>query len=192
MSPDIRILTAKNISPFIAAYEKSFADVGKSIQGLSGRALIETLKRKRLDHGPYPDVTLFEAANGIMSDLVILHGGNALLVSEVFPFVAYTVELGNENNNGFDIRAHNNDSSLIGEAFNVASSFFPVKKAHALKRLRKQSSSHTHTILMFNSDAVDPRYNPRPRAGERFVLVDIARSSIRIVSNTSLERTRDR
>ena len=90
-----------------------------------------SLKREKLDHGPYRDVTLFEAANRIMSDLVILKGIRWLLDEKVFPFDAYTVEFGNENRNGFDIRAEQGGKTLVGEAFNVAPSFYPVKRRHA-------------------------------------------------------------
>jgi hypothetical protein len=57
---------------------------------------------------PYPTVTRFEAANRIMSDLVILYGVKWLLDNSVFPFENYIVEYGNEDKNGFDIRAAGN------------------------------------------------------------------------------------
>jgi hypothetical protein len=72
----------------------------------------------------------------------------------------YTVEYGNENNNGFDICATGNDKVLIGEAFNVVPSFFQTKKASMLKKLA--TSSADFKIIMFNHDAVVRSYRPKP------------------------------
>jgi hypothetical protein len=180
MTHHIRDLNNQNIQKIISNYESSFADVGGTIQGLRGKALIEALKRKRADTGPYPHVSLFEAANRIMSDLVILHGVKCLLAENSFPFDSYRVELGHENNNDFDIVANNGAETLVGEAFNVALSFFPVKKSAALRKLRTKSQSPTYQILMFNHDAVRGSYRPKPKAGEYLVFVDIAQSVSRI------------
>ena len=63
-------------------------------------------------------MTLFEAANRVMTDLVILHGVKSLLEYEIFPFHTYTVEFGNEDRNDFDLSASNKTGEkLIGEAF---------------------------------------------------------------------------
>lgn len=71
--------------------------------------------------GPYPGVTLFEAANRIMTDLVTLHGVAWLLKNKVFPFDSYAVGFGNENDLGFNIRAGGVDGeTLVGEVSNVA------------------------------------------------------------------------
>jgi hypothetical protein len=187
MTQHIRDLDNQNIKAIISNYENSFAEVGHAIQGLKGKPLIEALKRKRVEIGPYPHVTLFEAANRIMSDLVILHGVKCLLGADSFPFDSYKVELGHENNNDFDIIANNGSETLVGEAFNVASSFFPVKKNAALKKLRTKSQSPTYQILMFNHDAVKDSYRPKPRTGEYLVFVDITESVSRIVPNNSFK-----
>lgn len=42
---------------------------------------------------------------------------------------------------------------LVGEAFNVAPSFFQGKKRSALKKLREQRDKATYRIIMLNSDA---------------------------------------
>lgn len=184
----IRDLTLQNIQDFISEYEDSFSEVGYAIQGLKGKPLIEALKRKRVESGPYPHVTIFEAANRIMSDLVILHGVKCLLAASTFPFDAYKVELGHENNNEFDIMASNGKETLVGEAFNVASSFFATKKNAALKKLRNKSRAPTYQILMFNHDAVKNSYKPKPKAGEYLVFVDISASTTRMVPSNSFKR----
>jgi hypothetical protein len=108
-----------------------------------------------------------------MSDLVILYGIEYLLRSKHFPFTEYKVEFGNENRNDFDIEALSSNESLVGEAFNVAPSFFQGKKSHALKKLKKPIETK-YRILMFNSDAVDNCYQPRHNDDRLyFVIVDI-------------------
>ena len=67
-----RTLTAANVTPIKAAFCADLATIGETIKGKSGIALLTALKRDKLGHGPYPDVSLFEAANRIMSDLVRL------------------------------------------------------------------------------------------------------------------------
>jgi hypothetical protein len=77
-----------------------------------------------------------------LSDLVILYGVKWLLDNNTFPFESYTVEYGNENKNGFDICATGNGKTLIGEAFNVAQSFFQTKKSTMLKKLAKSTADY--------------------------------------------------
>jgi hypothetical protein len=115
---------------------------------------------------------LFEAANRIMSDLAILHGVKCL-----------RVEFGHENNNGFDITADNGSEALAGEAFNVAASFFPVKRNAALKKLRSKPGPRApaYRLLTFNREAVRGAYRPRLQAGEYMAIVDIAASATRMV-----------
>lgn len=187
MTRPLRDFNAQNIHNFILAYEESISEVGHAIQGLKGIPLIEALKRKRVEIGPYSHVALFEAANRIMSDLVILHGVKCLLDSSTFPFDSYKVELGHENNNDFDVIASNGSETLVGEAFNVASSFFPTKKNAALKKLRTKSRAPTYQVLMFNHDAVKDAYKPKPRAGEYFLFVDITASTMRTVPDNSFK-----
>jgi len=135
MQQNERILIASNIDALTADFHASLTSKGESIRGKTGVPLFMALKREKLVGGPYPDVSIFEAANRIMSDLVILKGVAGLLRSNWFPFSSYTVEFGNENENGFDIRASSGSASLVGEAFNVAPSFFQTKKGSALKKL---------------------------------------------------------
>jgi len=175
-----RELTSQNIDQITNCFHASLAVIGKSIQGLTGIALLTAIKREKLVEGPYPGVSLFEAANRIMSDLVILGGVAELLRGNHFPFTSYTVEFGNENNNGFDIRATSGKVTLVGEAFNVAPSFFPNKKGSALKKLRRYGSDATYRLIMFNDDATSQSYSPRPEVGLHHILVGVESGNVRV------------
>jgi len=118
--------------------------------------LMYSVKRKPLDSGPYLGVSFFEASNRILSDLVILFGVRQLLRKTLIgkvqlPFGEYEVALGVEGGN--DLRATVGGRTLIGEAFNVAPSFFQTKKNSAIKKLKKRSADYR--LLLFNSDAVN-------------------------------------
>lgn len=139
------------------------------------------MKRDKLAHGPYKNVTLFEAANRIMSDLVILRGVASLLKANAFGIAQYRVEFGNEDNNGFDIRGVNRDGELlIGEAFNVAPSFFQSKKLKALTKMREKGGNATYRLLLVNDDAVTSKYKPKPAAGLHYAFVNIESGELQI------------
>jgi hypothetical protein len=184
-----RTLTLKNTDPIIQEFVGSIKDIGISIKGKTGLGLLEALKREKLKGGPYPGVTLFEAANRIMTDLVILHGVAWLLKEKVLPFDSYTVEFGNEDKNGFDIKASANGKTLIGEAFNVAPSFFQSKKSSMLKKLRHNGKNADYRIIMVNDDAVTHGYAPKREAGFYYVVVNVASGKARIVPNKALQPT---
>ena len=176
MQQPIRNLRSDNIDKLISDFAQEALDIGRTISGLVGIPLLKALKRDKIGHGPYPDVTLFEAANRIMTDLVILHGVRGLLCSDKLPFNEYVVEFGHENKNSHDIWASSGDCTLAGEAFNVAPSFFHIKKSSAARKLR--ASAATYKILMFNSDAASTSYSARHEPGIFHVSVDIDASSI--------------
>jgi hypothetical protein len=178
-----RKLDLTNVQKLIQKYAVSVDDIGISIDGMKGLRLLEALKREKVQVGPY-NVTLFEAANRIMTDLVILHGVKCLLETKVFPFDAYTVEFGNENANGFDIQASKNGKLLVGEAFNVAPSFFKTKKASMLKKLRNKRPDADYRIIMVNHDAVAKQYSPQFERGEYYIFVNISTGSAEVVPNT--------
>ncbi|QBR03674.1 hypothetical protein [Paraburkholderia pallida] len=132
-------------------------------------------------HGPYPGVTLFEAANRIMSDLVILRGVAGLIQAGMFGIERYLVEFGNEDRNGFDLNGTDQSGrTRVGEAFNVAPSFFGPKKQKAVSKLRSNGGAATYRLLLVNDDAVPPGYTPRQEAGLHYVFVDIESGRIRI------------
>jgi hypothetical protein len=178
MEQPTRVLNLKNIEKIRLEFYESLALLGDSVKDKSGLPLLVSLKREKVNVGPYPNVTLFEAANRIMSDLVILHGVEGLLNSSIFPFEEYTVEFGNEDKNGFDIRAFSESATLVGEAFNVAPSFFQGKKGAALKKLRSYEQAETFKIIMYNSDAPPEGYSAKHEPNIYHLSVDISSGNI--------------
>jgi hypothetical protein len=68
--------------------EKEFTDYLSSVNSIELPAsqndilkFMDSLKRKPVGSGPYPDVSLFEASNRIFSDIVILFGVQRLLTN---------------------------------------------------------------------------------------------------------------
>jgi hypothetical protein len=118
-----------------------------------------------------------------MTCLVILHGVKWLLDHSVFPFDSYLVEYGHDDENGFDIRASQNGKTLVGEAFNVARSFFPNKKSAMLQKLRGPSVEADYKIIMFNHDAVGSGYVPKSNSGEFFIFVGVGSGESKMVPN---------
>jgi hypothetical protein len=186
-----RVLTDANIDGLLETYTAKAEAVGDSIAGLKGVALLNSLKRGSVGVGPYPNVALFEAANRIMTDLVILHGVRWLLRNSGLPFDAYTVELGHENHGQHDIVAEARGKVLFAEVFNVAQSFFPIKKASALKKLRSSAVRSHYRVIVCNHDSVALGYIPKPRPGECFLFVDISSGSATVVPNIGLQPTAD-
>lgn len=185
-----RKITAKNIDGLLSRYLAEAELVGESVAGLQGIRLLSALKRDVVGAGPYPNVTLFEAANRIMTDLVMLHGVRCLLKHEVFPFHSYTVEYGHGNEGDHDIVATEGGKTLIGEVFNVAPSFFPLKKASALKKLRASKAKADYRVILVNQDAAATTYVPRPKAGEYYVFVNTETGEGRMVSGEPVPRCR--
>jgi hypothetical protein len=169
----VRAITQENVDGLIADYLVQVETIGTSVAGMSGLRLLKALKRDQLNVGPYPHVTLFEAANRIMTDMVILYGVRWILSTNAFPFEVYNVEYGNEDSYGFDLRASSNGRTLVGEAFNVAPSFFQLKKSAMLKKLRAPATVADFKLLMFNADAVPEGYKPSTGPNEFFVFVKV-------------------
>jgi hypothetical protein len=69
-----RQLNKSNIEQVTADYEALLREVPTQIKTDNALSLMKKLKREHLETGPYPGVTLFEAANRIMTDLTILYG----------------------------------------------------------------------------------------------------------------------
>lgn len=176
-------MNKENIESVIHKYSSSIAEIGDEISGLKGVGLFKYLKRAKVEIGPYPHVTLFEAANRIMTDLVILKGVKWLLDKGSFPFDEYLVEYGNEDSNDHDITAAQSGKRLIGEAFNVAPSFFQGKKTSMLKKLRKAGESADFKIIVANADAININYFPKAGHKEYFLFVDIESCEARLLPN---------
>jgi hypothetical protein len=181
-----RAISKANAGQLITKYLELVEEVGNPVANFKGLRLIQALKREAVKAGPYPKVTLFEAANRIMSDLVVLYGVKWLLDNSVFPFGTYTVEYGIDNKDGFDIQATGDGKRLVGEAFNVAPSFFQTKKTSTLKKIRQRDVSADYKIIMFNHDAVESSYKPKPKNNEFFVFVHVGTDDSYIVPNERL------
>ena len=168
-------LSLNNIDSMIEEYKKSLNEMDSIISGNNIIDFFHVIKRNSIEKGPYPNVTLFEAANRIMSDLVILFGIKKLLNGkyEAIEFTEYHVEYGNSHNSPYDIMAENNKFKLIGEAFNVAPSFFQGKKSMSLAKLRKAKKENTIIVLLYNADAVNKEYRPESMPNEYHIPVEI-------------------
>lgn len=151
-----RNLNHENINSVIEEYKNLLNEIPLKIEGESLLDLLTKLKREKIKKGPWPEVSIFEASNRIMSDLVILFGVKYILDGQFEHLNKYThfeVEMGNENKKSHDIIGYSKDSKLIGEAFNVAPSFFYVKKSRSIKKLRESKIAAVNRILFCNSDS---------------------------------------
>jgi hypothetical protein len=171
-------VTEANLQKAIDDYLAKLRTLQTRIEEGSPYDLLLRLKRTPVDGGPYPGVSVFETANRVLSDLVILFGlrrlfSGADIAGVRFPFQTYLIALGTQS--GPDLQAEEGPLSLRGEAFNVASTFYQTKRAQALRRLRTQSPMPTHRIVLFNSDAVsDPSAFPQATAdGIVFIPVEV-------------------
>jgi len=114
------------------------------------------VKRQPLGSGPYPEVSFFEASNRVFSDIIILFGVRRLLANPLvgdvrLPFDEYEVALGVQA--GHDLKATAGSCRLVGEAFNVAQSYFQEKKRRTIKKLRREQEAD-YRLIIFNADAV--------------------------------------
>lgn len=160
--PEIeRELTKNNIDSEINKYNALLKNIPLIFESNNVLTFLMDLKRKKMGTGPYPEISMFEAANRIMTDLTILYGIRELLNDKVpgIKYDLYTVEFGNENINPHDIMAQNSNNILIGEAFNVSESFFHSKKSSSLKKLKETKEKHTQILLLFNEDSLPKNYN---------------------------------
>ena len=148
-------LNQQNIEKKLQDYLKQVNSIKLPVPGNSVLAFLYSIKRTVIDSGPYPGVSLFEIANRVLSDMVILVGIKQLLsnpfVGDVrLPFDEYEVSLGVEG--GYDLRAIAEGHLLLGEAFNVAPSFFQSKKWRMAKKLKSEEADYR--LILFNADAV--------------------------------------
>ena len=89
--------------------------------------------------------------------MVILYGVKWLLENDVFPFERYEVDTAMKTRTGSTCCAAGNGKTLVGEAFNVAPSFFSQE---VLDDQEGGKSSADYKIIMFNHDAVRSHYEP--------------------------------
>jgi hypothetical protein len=155
MSQIAQNLSADNIDQMIERHTDSIRALAVPIAQLTGLSLSSSLKRTPARIGPYPRLSLFEAAHRIMSDLVMLHGVKWLLKSRLFPFEAYRVERGRRGRGSFDVVATNDSGArLVGGALNVSRSFFQRRKRAMLDELAQERRDADFRVLMVNHDAL--------------------------------------
>jgi len=151
-----RKLNKENIDNAIETYKSLLNEIPLRIEGSNILELLTKLKRDKINFGPWKNVSIFEAANRIMTDLIILYGIKQILdgtLPHLNLYKEFDVELGNENKNLHDIVSYSNGKTLIGEAFNVAPSFFNVKKGKSIKKLVGSISPKDHLVILCNSDS---------------------------------------
>ncbi|MCI0495230.1 hypothetical protein L0Z72_09475 [candidate division KSB1 bacterium] len=110
-----------------------------------------------------------------------------MLDKRSFPFDEYVVEYGNEDSNDHDITANQAGKRLIGEAFNVAPSFFQGKKTSMLKKLRSSGKTADFKIIVANADAVNENYSPKVETREYYLFVDVESDEAKLLPNISFE-----
>jgi hypothetical protein len=171
-----KVLTKANINEAISAYKDSINEMDKTITSDTVLELLYKLKRMKTGKGPYCGVSLFEAINRIMTDLVILNGIKYILTQNDCPqlkFQEYHVDFGNSNTQEHDIIAEDNDKRLIGEAFNVSESLFNLKKRKSLKKLRNNPGKKDIILLLYNKDATKGKQPPANRNNEYYIPIEV-------------------
>lgn len=120
--------------------------------------MIMYLKRKvnsdAIKIGPYQNISVFEAANRIASDLVIINGMLQLIEEKGYHNRIFDLNLGTmhtKDKGDFTIYLDNN-IQLNGEAFNVAPSFLKAKLRTTLK---KWETKEKLDIILINEEAFD-------------------------------------
>lgn len=121
--------------------------------------MIHYLKRKDINNpqkiGPYPNITIFEAANRIASDLVIINGIIQLVeINPLLKNASFTVRLGilHEKDKG-DFTIHLENEDFEGEAFNVTPSFLTVKLRNTISKWNKNENKGKLKYILVNEEA---------------------------------------
>lgn len=126
----------------------------------SSVAMIKYFKRKNIAEynqiGPYFGLTVFEAANRIASDLVIINGILQLIENKKEPKNSkITIRLGNKHVPG---KGDFSINGKEGEAFNVAASFYKVKLRNTNTKWIKGELSY----ILVNAEVFDELENEIP------------------------------
>jgi hypothetical protein len=122
-------LTHKDIKALSGSYKALLHEYPfPTIQGSGYEAYLRYLKRERFNIGPYTDITVFEAANRIATDLALFAGVEMLFKKKMIPLDS-TVKLRlgtiQEKDKG-DFSVIQGRKESQGEVFDVAPSFFRV------------------------------------------------------------------
>ena len=166
-----RLLTVGNVGTTLAEYSATIVSVGDRIQGKLGLELLQEVKRVPTRTGPYPEVTLFEAAKPHNDRFGDSERREVAAAGICLPFLGVPRRVRKRGLQRHDLMAENEDERLVGEAFNVAPSFFQAKKAAMLRKLRMPENREGLKLILANADAVGESYRPKLRANEHMVLV---------------------
>jgi hypothetical protein len=186
-----KVLSLKNVDSETRAFRQLISNVGASIRGKQGIDFLKALKREPISVGPYSSITLYEASNRIMTDLVILCGVRWLLKRKHLPYASYRVDFGNENTQQFDVMAEHKDGKFSAEAFNVAPSYFSQKFGKEIEKLRNGANGSRCRAILVNHDAIAAEEVPHLQEGEVVLLVDVRRGAVKAVPNNALQRMFD-
>lgn len=122
--------------------------------------LIKHLKRDLFKIGPWENITTFEAANRIASDLVLLKGLEELIENDFKARfnIRVKVFLGNSHDktNPGDFIIYDGNNVWRGEAFNVAPSFYKEKlrKTRRAWENRPNKKNDKFRYILINNDVV--------------------------------------
>ncbi|MCS4300613.1 hypothetical protein [Chryseobacterium sp. BIGb0232] len=123
--------------------------------------MINYLKRKDINNpqkiGPYQNITIFEAANRIASDLVIINGIIQLVQNNPsLENARFTIRLGilHEKGKG-DFTIYLDSEESEGESFNVAPSFLNVKLRNTISKWNKEENQKKLKYILVNDEAFE-------------------------------------
>ena len=178
MGAIVPTLTRGNIANEIEAYLARLRLLKVPTMPADPVSLFIELKRGRVEGGPYNGVSLFETANRVMSDFVVLFAA-ARLLERPLPGLPLEqlggIEMKLGTQDGFDLRSRLSGGGMVlGECFNVARSFFGQKRLRSVRGLEEEPGV-AHRILAFNVDAVarPDEYGKRSSPEWSFILIDV-------------------
>lgn len=145
-------------------------------------AMIDYLKRRSVDNfcriGPYENISVFEAANRIASDLVLIRGVIQIINDgHEHNDKRITLLLGTKHVKGMgDFKI----GDKHGEAFNVAPAFYKAKLYSTIKKWTKNQQESNLSYILINHDVVQEsdRLTSLNFHGIRIVGVDNWRAGI--------------
>lgn len=107
-------------------------------------------KREVISFGPYQKLTFFEISNRIYSDLVLLEA--AAKIFEKKNIKSIQLNMGNKGGNDMTVIDESGEV-IVGEAFNSAASFFPIKLRSELQKFADGKRGY----IAFNETALDEK-----------------------------------
>jgi hypothetical protein len=152
-----KYLNEANVQDLKINYTKSLTDnpfPQISFKAKSHTSTLYKLKRESYNIGPYTNISIFEAANRIATDLTMFDGVLALIKKDKKLGNKVMLRFGSKHENGrgdFTFLLKNGEE-VEGECFDVAASFF---KSKLYKTLKKWEGNDKFRYLVFNSDVLN-------------------------------------